>query len=167
MRMRAGFCCAATLAVRMRWARLWHSARAIVARGAGVGGQLVACDLEHQVNVGWDLGVAEHHAAVVGRCRGDIPHARRNTARDGVLADNGNLEALEHVGGASKTDAGLGFGDRGLALPHMVQAVDVGVGVLEGHAVGKQADIFLELLQGGLGMRTKVAVVFATGKPKR
>ena len=39
-----------------------------------------------------------------------------------------------------------------------------GVGVLEGHAVGKQADIFLELLQGGLGMRTKVAVVFATGK---
>jgi len=46
----------------------------------------------------------------------------------------------------------------------MVQAVDVGVGVLEGHAVGKQADIFLELLQGGLGMRTKVAVVFATGK---
>lgn len=45
-----------------------------------------------------------------------------------------------------------------------MQAVDVGVGVLEGHAVGKQADIFLELLQGGLGMRTKVAVVFATGK---
>ena len=46
-------------------------------RGAwrGVGGQLVACDLEHQVNVGWDLGVAEHHAAVVGRCRGDVPHA--------------------------------------------------------------------------------------------
>lgn len=130
----------------------------------GVGGQLVACDLEHQVNVGWDLGVAEHHAAVVGRCRGDIPHARRNAACDGVLADNGNLETLEHVGGASKTDAGLGFGDRGLALPHMVQAVDVGVGVLEGHTVGKQADIFLELLQCGLGMRTKVAVVFATGK---
>ena len=26
---------------------------------------------------------------------------------------------------------------------HMVQAVDVGVGVLEGHTVGKQADIFL------------------------
>lgn len=46
----------------------------------------------------------------------------------------------------------------------MMQAVDVGVGVLEGHAVGKQADIFLELLQGGLGMRTIVAVVFATGK---
>lgn len=135
-------------------------------RGArcGVGGQLVACDLEHQIYVGWDLGVAEHHAAVVGRCRGDIPHARRNAACDGVLADNGDLEALEHVGGASKTDTGLGFGDRGLALPHMVQAVDVGVGVLEGHAVGKQADIFLELLQGGLGMRTKVAVVFATGK---
>ena len=42
--------------------------------------------------------------------------------------------------------------------------VDVGVGVLEGHAVGKQADIFLELLQGGLGMRTKVAVVLAAGK---
>ena len=135
-------------------------------RGArcGVGGQLVACDLEHQIYVGWDLGVAEHHAAVVGRRRGDVPHARCNAARDGVLTDDGNLEALEHVGGASKTDAGLGFGDRGLALPHMVQAVDVGVGVLEGHAVGKQADIFLELLQGGLGMRTKVAVVFATGK---
>ena len=135
-------------------------------RGAwrGVGGQLVACDLEHQVNAGWDLGVAEHHAAIVGRCRGDIPHARRNTARDGVLADNGNLEALEHVGGASKTDARLGLGDRGLALPHVMQAVDIGVGVLEGHAVGKQADIFLELLQGGLGMRTKVAVVLTAGK---
>ena len=46
----------------------------------------------------------------------------------------------------------------------MVQAVDVGVGVLEGHAVGKQTDIFLELLQGGLGMRAKVAVVLAAGK---
>lgn len=130
----------------------------------GVCGQLVACNFEHQVDIGRDLGVAEHHAAVVGRRRGDVPHARRYATRNGVLADNGNLEALEHVGGASKTDARLGLGDRGLALPHMVQAVDVGVGVLEGHAVGKQADIFLELLQGGLGMRTKVAVVFATGK---
>lgn len=133
------------------------------ARG-GVCGQLIACDLEHQIHVGRDLGIAKHHAAAVGRRRGDVPHARCNAACDGVLTDDGNLEALEHVGGAGKTDARLGLGNRGLALPHVMQAVDVGVGVLEGHAVGKQADIFLELLQGGLGMRTKVAVVFATGK---
>ena len=133
------------------------------ARG-GVCRQPVACNLEHQVDIGRNLGIAKHHAAAVGRRRGDVPHARCYAARDRVLADDGNLETLEHVGGARKTDARLGFGDRGLALPHMVQAVDVGVGVLEGHAVGKQTDIFLELLQGGLGMRTKVAVVFATGK---
>lgn len=127
-------------------------------------GQLIACDLEHQVNVGWDLGVAEHHAAVVGRCRGDIPHARRNAACDGVLTDDGNLEALENVGGAGKADARLGLGNRGLALPHVMQAVDIGVGILERHAIGKQADIFLELLQSGLGVRAKIAVVLTAGK---
>ena len=135
-------------------------------RGArrSICGQLIACDLEHQIHVGRNLGIAKHHAAVVGRRRGDVPHARRYATCNGVLADNGNLEALEHVGGASKTDAGLGFGDRGLDHPHEVQAVDIGVGILERHAIGKQANIFLELLQGGLGMRTKVAVVFATSK---
>lgn len=135
-------------------------------RGArsGVGGQLVACDLEHQVNVGRDLGVAKHHTAVVGRRRGDIPHTRCYAARNRVLANDGNLETLEYVGRAGKADARFGLGHRRFTLPNVMQAVDVGVGVLEGHAVGKQADIFLELLQGGLGMRTKVAVVFATGK---
>ena len=116
--MRAGFCCAATLAVPDALGQVVALGEGNRGAWRGVGGQLVACDLEHQVNVGWDLGVAEHHAAIVGRCRGDI-HMRDATLRAmGVLADNSNLEALEHVGGASKTDAGLGFGDRGLALPH-------------------------------------------------
>lgn len=127
-------------------------------------GQLIACDLEHQVHVGRNLGIAKHHAAAVGRRRGDVPHARCNTACDGVLTDDGNLEALEHVGGTGKTDARLGLGNRGLALPYVMQAVDIGVGILERHTVGKQADIFLELLQSGLGVRTKVAVVLTAGK---
>ena len=45
-----------------------------------------------------------------------------------------------------------------------MQAVDIGVGILERHAIGKQADIFLELLQSGLGVRAKIAVVLAAGK---
>ncbi len=76
-------------------------------------------------------------------------------ARWGILTDDGNLEALEYVGGAGKTDARFGLGNRGLALPHVMQAVDIGVGILERHAIGKQADIFLELLQSGLGVREK------------
>lgn len=127
-------------------------------------GQLIACDLEYQVHVGRNLGIAKHHAAVVGRRRGDVPHARCNAACDGVLTDDGNLEALEHVGGAGKADARLGLGNRGFALPHVMQTVDIGVGILECHAVGKQADIFLELLQGRLGVRAKVAVVLTAGK---
>ena len=49
-------------------------------------------------------------------------------------------------------------------LPHVMQAVDIGVGILERHAIGKQADIFLELLQSGLGVRAKIAVVLTAGK---
>jgi site-specific DNA recombinase len=135
-------------------------------RGArrSICGQLIACNLEHQIHVGRNLGIAKHHAAAVGRRRGDVPHARCNAACDGVLTDDGNLEALEHVGGAGKTDARLGLGNRGLALPHVMQAVDIGVGILERHAIGKQADIFLELLQSGLGVRAKIAVVLTAGK---
>ena len=135
-------------------------------RGArrSICGQLIACNLEHQIHVGRNLGIAKHHAAAVGRRRGDVPHARCNAACDGVLTDDGNLEALEHVGGAGKTDARLGLGNRGLALPHVMQAVDIGVGILERHAIGKQANIFLELLQSGLGVRAKIAVVLSAGK---
>lgn len=135
-------------------------------RGArrSICGQLIACNLEHQIHVGRNLGIAKHHAAAVGRRRGDVPHARCNAACDGVLTDDGNLEALEHVGGAGKTDARLGLGNRGLALPHVMQAVDIGVGILERHAIGKQANIFLELLQSGLGVRAKIAVVLTAGK---
>ena len=64
------------------------------ARG-GVCRQLVACNLEHQVDIGRNLGIAKHHAAAVGRRRGDVPHARCYAARDRVLADDGNLETLE------------------------------------------------------------------------
>ena len=127
-------------------------------------GQLIACDLEYQINVGRNLGIAKHHAAAVGRRRGDVPHARCNATRDGVLANDGNLETLEYVGRAGKTDARLGLDNRGLALPHVMQAVDIGVGILECHAIGKQADIFLELLQSGLGVRAKIAVVLTAGK---
>ena len=45
-----------------------------------------------------------------------------------------------------------------------MQAVDIGVGILERHAIGKQANIFLELLQSGLGVRAKIAVVLTAGK---
>lgn len=48
----------------------------------------------------------------------------------------------------------------------MVQAVDIGVGILESHTVGKQTDVFLELLKGRFGVRAKVAIVLAAGKPK-
>ena len=137
-----------------------------MARGAASAGSSSLAISSTEVNVGWDLGVAEHHAAVVGRCRGDIPHTRRNTACDGVLADNGNLKALEHVGGASKTDAGLGFGDRGLALPHMVQAVDVGVGVWKAMPSANRPTFSGNCCRGGLGMRTKVASSSPQAKPK-
>lgn len=46
----------------------------------------------------------------------------------------------------------------------MAQAIDVAKRVLEGHAIGKQADIFLELLQGVFGMRAKVAIDIAAPK---
>lgn len=45
-----------------------------------------------------------------------------------------------------------------------MQAVDIGVGILERHTIGKQADIFLELLQSGLGVRAKIAVVLTAGE---
>ena len=50
----------------------------------------------------------------------------------------------------------------GLALPHVMQALDVAERVLERHAVGEQADVLLELLQRRLGMGAEVAVVGAT-----
>ena len=107
---------------------------------------------------------AKHHAAVVGRRRGDVPHARCYAARDRVLANDGNLETLEYVGRAGKADARFGLGHRRFTLPHVVQAVDIGVGILESHTVGKQTDVFLELLKGRFGVRAKVAIVLAAGK---
>lgn len=49
----------------------------------------------------------------------------------------------------------------------MVKALDVGKRVLERHAIGEEADVFLELLQRRLGVRAKVAIVDAAGKAQR
>ena len=133
-------------------------------RGArrGVAGELVACDLQDEVSVFGRLVVAEHHAARLRGRRCDVPHARRDVTGDGVLAGERDAVPLEHVGGAGEPDARLGLGHGGLALPHVMQALDVAERVLERHAVGEQADVLLELLQRRLGMGAEVAVVGAT-----
>ena len=49
----------------------------------------------------------------------------------------------------------------------MVQAVDVAEGVLEGHAIGEEPDVLLELLQRRLGVGAEEAVVYAAGEAER
>ena len=103
--MRAGFCCAATLAVADALGQVVALGEGNRRAWRGVGGQLVACDLEHQVNL---VGTLESQSIMplLSVVAVAIPHARRNTACDGVLADNSNLEALEHVGGAEQNRCG-------------------------------------------------------------
>ena len=71
---------------------------------------------------------------------------------------------LKYICGARKAGALFRFQNRGFSLPYVAQAIDVAERVLEGHAVGKQTNVFLELLQGVFGMRTKITIDIAAAK---
>ena len=88
-----------------------------------------------------------------------VPDAACHVAGDGVGRTDEDAVGLEDLHGAGKAHVAVDeVGVDRLALPHVVQAIDGVEGVLEGHAVGGEAHVGLELLHGRLGVRAVEAV---------
>ncbi len=68
----------------------------------GIFGKAPARELENHIDVVGRFAVAQLHAAAVCRRTGDVPHARRDVARDGVHAHDGDSIALDTLAARAK-----------------------------------------------------------------